>query len=117
MHKHLQDIKNLKNGWYDGYGQSFKDKDILFADKIISQLEKIKNIDKLYIYPFPDNEISIEWEKDFVLILLFDDNESYFSSSIPSNFITIKHDDNYINNILQLVKTYYSLNKGNSNEK
>ena len=55
----IKEITNLEKGWYDNLqGVKFKKNDIDFTFNILKDVD----FSNLYIYPFPDNEITIEWD-------------------------------------------------------
>ena len=115
--KRLNEIRNLKNGWYDGeQGTAYKLKDLEFVEQC---LNKLKLDFDTYIYPFPDDEISLEWDIDnwsIVCTIDFLSQRFYFTGvSDKESFAKEFHIDGFdyiLKDLLKIKNTgeYYEKN-------
>jgi hypothetical protein len=93
----INEIKNLQPGWFDGAGSKYDDHTLDYIkDFLIKTFDNCGYTKQIYIYPFPDQGVSVEsdynnisvylcfyiQEKfiDFHITNLYDDDKSVYES-------------------------------------
>lgn len=59
--KRLVELSSLKKGWYDGQGEEFKPSELELIKKTILHLLNNYNVPAPFIYPTPENNVTLEW--------------------------------------------------------
>ncbi len=63
--KRLDELLELRDGWFDGKGMHFEKEDLQKVKEWLSELLQLADIPAPFIYPSPDQQIVAEWSLGF----------------------------------------------------
>jgi hypothetical protein len=87
IQERLDEISRFPNGWMDGQGKAFADKDLTLAGRLLLNLCEGFDLDHPHIYPALPNALACEWtfgangEIEVLLRLDFESRTLFLSST------------------------------------